>query len=611
MADDATDQPNARFERPPTALVKRRAKIQLGKVNTVRFPGDLEKDDPGPWFQGAAPLSHTPTDGNEIQFLVDGPTALATMLRTIDLTGSVGDYVLMLNWFADPFLYVSSVGDTLGKMLAKKLQAGVQVRGMFWRMVMNYASWPFHNTQNEDMVTFLNRGWVERDNEEISYLPKGTPAHARRTGAAVFDARLNRISLGSSYISVGSHHQKILCVKAGDSLVTFCGGIDWNPDRIEMPDKDKGEPLHDVHCRVVGPTSAYLVQTFVDRWTDHPDSPVLDKETMLAVKEIVPATDLDPSQQRKKGKQGRHKVQMGRTFGEGPLLNGPGGEGKAVQHYAFAPQGEKTARALIANAIRSAKKFIYLEDQYFVSFEAAQLLAEALNNGIKHLTIVVPHHKISDLPLTVRHRRACIDLLRKADPENKRVRIFYKCGPGENPGDYHTYVHSKMTIVDDEFAVVGSVNYNRRSWHYDSEINLGIYDPSTDKILTNRFAHWLRMRMWAEHIFGIDRSPSDPDGGIETWDGFYAEVFDGVAAGAQWLELIELERKWLKENPGKKTTDYDQSMFNTRATVRPYNIDEPPQEVNLPGMGIPIIGLPLDLTLSQYGWDHFLDPWKP
>jgi phosphatidylserine/phosphatidylglycerophosphate/cardiolipin synthase-like enzyme len=612
MADSTTKNPNENFERPSTALVQRKAKIQFGKVNTLRFPGDLEKDDPSPWFNGTAPLSHTPTNGNDVQFLVDGPTAISTMMSTISQTSTPGDYVLMLNWWGDPF--ISPSGQSLGQLLATKLALGVQVRGMFWRMFMNYADWPLHNSQNEDMVTFLNRGYVERSGQVIQYLDKKTPPHSRRNGAAIFDARLNRINTGlmatgilASYASVGSHHHKLMCVKAGNNLTAFCGGIDFNDDRLGVPDKGKGQPLHDVHCRVVGPAAANLAQTFVDRWTDHPEGAILDGETGKAlVANIVRPADLDTAQQPQGG---RHKVQMGRTFGAGPLLNGPDGQGTAIQHYRFAPQGEKTARALIVNAIRTAKKFIYLEDQYFVSLEAAQVLIEALNNGIKHLTVVVPHHKISDLPLTVRHRKACIDLLRAADPEHKRVHFFYKCGPNQTPGDYHTYVHSKMTIVDDVFAVVGTVNYNRRSWHYDSEVSLGIYDPSVDKILTNRFAHWLRMRMWAEHLFGVSLPPSPPDGGITPSDCSYAEVFDGVASRAQWLELIELEKKWLSNNPGKKTQDYDQSQYNSVAKVRPYNINEPPHEVDIPGMGIPIIGLPIDLLVSNYGWNHFLDPW--
>ncbi len=604
MADDQAEN-KSKFEQPPTALVQRQAKIQIGVTNTLRFPGDLQRDDPGPWFGGS---THAPTEKNDIRFLVDGQTAFATMFQAINATHGADDYVLMLNWFADPFLTALGFG-TLGQLLAEKLQTGVRVRGLFWRVFANYAPWPLHSSQNEDMVNFLNRGWVERDGERIQYLPDGTPKHSQRNGAAIYDARLNRISQRgeAQFISVGSHHQKVLCVKAGGSLTTFVGGVDFNPDRVQAEGGSSGSPLHDVHCRVVGPASANLVRTFVDRWTDHPDGAQLDTETGDRVASLVTAEDKDTSQQTGTG---RHTLQMGRTFGAGPLLHGEGGQGRSEVHYAFAPSGEQTARALISNAIRNAKKFIYLEDQYFVNLEAAQLLANALSNGLAHLTIVVPHHILSDLPLTVRHRRACIEILRQADPSHQRVRIFHRSMNGKAPQktDWHTYVHSKMTIIDDEFAVVGTVNYNRRSWQYDSEINFGIYDPSRDRILTNRFAHWLRMRMWAEHLFGTVHPPSPPDGGVESWDCHFAEMFDPIAAGAQWVELIELEKKWLSANPGKSTVDYDQSQYNSVAQVRPYNVNEPPREIDLPGMGIPVLGLPLDLLVSTYGWDHFLDP---
>jgi phosphatidylserine/phosphatidylglycerophosphate/cardiolipin synthase-like enzyme len=607
MADD----PNkiTRFQSPPSALVKRKATIQLGAVNTLRFPGDLRRDAAKPWLDESASASHKMTEQNDVRFLVDGQAAITAMFDAIEATSTRRDYVLMLNWFADPFLRVNGKADSLGALLAKKLRLGVQVRAMFWRIFANYLPWPFHSSQNEDMVDLLNRGWVERNGTLIEYLPKGTPEHTKRNSAAVFDGRLNRIKVDASYISVGSHHQKVLCVKAGDTLTTFVGGIDFNPDRVIPTKETKGSPLHDVHCRVVGPASANLVQTFVERWRDHPETKELEKQVNVALDALVTSDYVS----QPAAPNGRHKVQMGRTAGAGPLMNGDGGQAHTVAHYAFALNGERTARDLIVNAIQNAKHFIYLEDQYFVSIEAAHLLARALARGIKHVTIVVPHHAIGDLPMMLIHRYRCFKILRDADPSGKRARFFYKCGPGEKPGDYHTYVHSKMTIIDDELAVVGTVNYNRRSWYYDSEMNLGIYDPSTDRVLTNRFARWLRMRIWAEHLFGTVAPPSPPDGDVASWDRDYAEVFDGVASGAQWLELMDLQRRWQKEHPDKKLDDYDQSEFNQVATVRPYSLEsyDPAQEVLVPGSTIPILGIiPQALVDSDYGWDTFLDPWR-
>ena len=50
--------------------------------------------------------------------------------------------------------------------------------------------------------------------------------------------------------------------------------------------------------------------------------------------------------------------------------------------------------------------------------------------------------------------------------------MFYR-NPPTAP---HSYVHAKVWIFDDQFAVIASVNTNRRSWTHDSEVAAGISD---------------------------------------------------------------------------------------------------------------------------------------
>ena len=47
-------------------------------------------------------------------------------------------------------------------------------------------------------------------------------------------------------------------------------------------------------------------------------------------------------------------------------------------------------------------------------------------------------------------------------------------------GSSLTYVHSKIWIMDDRFAVIGSSNCNNRGYNHDSEVVAGIYDESQD-----------------------------------------------------------------------------------------------------------------------------------
>ncbi len=67
----------------------------------------------------------------------------------------------------------------------------------------------------------------------------------------------------------------------------------------------------------------------------------------------------------------------------------------------------KTAKAVILKAISTSTKYIYIEDQYLVNLEAAAALNAVVPN-IRHLTIVIPDWRISDMPQCTYRRRQFI-----------------------------------------------------------------------------------------------------------------------------------------------------------------------------------------------------------
>ena len=86
---------------------------------------------------------------------------------------------------------------------------------------------------------------------------------------------------------------------------------------------------------------------------------------------------------------------------------------------------------------------------------------------------------------------------------------------------YPIYVHSKVCVIDDVWASVGSDNFNRRSWSSDSEVACAVQDTRVsqrDAGQAPRDSSALRVRreLVAEHL-GIepDQVPDDPD---EVWD---------------------------------------------------------------------------------------------
>jgi phosphatidylserine/phosphatidylglycerophosphate/cardiolipin synthase-like enzyme len=160
-----------------------------------------------------------------------------------------------------------------------------------------------------------------------------------------------------------------------------------------------------------------------------------------------------------------------------------------------------------------------MEEQYLVNLDAARLLNAALPR-IQHLTILFPHSSISDMPRVWEMRLRFITALTRG-PHSSKVRIFFLSTPPNTPGTpvrfgRHTYVHAKLWIFDDELAVVGSANCNRRGWTHDSEANAVIFESANPRGLT--FAQKLRMSLWAEHL----NMPA-------------SSFRDGVTSAAHWL----------------------------------------------------------------------------
>jgi uncharacterized repeat protein (TIGR03803 family) len=403
-------------------------------------------------------------------------------------------------WLTDRFpLAAGDPASTIEELFKKASDQGVPVRALLW-----------------DGVGTQNTAEVDR----IKKLSKG---------AAILD---------NYTLNLGSHHQKLLLVGGKDGMTAFLGGVDINPDRVmakgvgaNAGGDTEGAPLHDVHCRIRGPAVGDLLRVFAQRWDDHPDRPETDgsgekpEPVWGARPEVFHPIMPDPIP------GATCWVQIGRTYPNGTTRTLKPGALSASRPYSFAPKGEQTAAAMILHGIRTAKEFIYLEEQYFVdtspntkNYSVRDALAATLAKPtFKHLTVVIPHSDITKMgpgPQQVNYRRKLlIDALKKAgeikDAAGKvignKVRVFYRLPIG----GADSYVHAKCWIFDDRLAIIGSANTNRRSWTHDSEVVAGICDQGNGTSLL--FPRRLRMRLWSHHL------------------GLPAETFrSGVASADYW-----------------------------------------------------------------------------
>lgn len=331
------------------------------------------------------------------------------------------------------------------------------------------------------MLYWHNPWFPSKDNA-----PAVAMINALPTGAAIHDERVLPVRpLGIPLVDgkpVGSHHQKVLLVYGTAGLVAFQGGIDLDPNRLSH---GQGPGLHDVHTRVMGPAAHWLYRIFVERWLDHPE----------AARHPPVNTALAPPPRHA---QGDMFVHVARTYGNGTLRN-------LVPPYAFAPQGEQTAKELLLHAIQTATRFIYVEDQYLVDLDVSRALVAALPRIQKLVILVCDEGAVVGEILQVgRRRKDFLDPLVAAAPDKVHV-----CTSSR-------YVHAKVWIFDDRFAIVGSANVNRRGLSHDSEQLIGVFDVNARYRWF--FAHELRMHLWGQHL------------GLRPLD-----VVDAVATSVHWV----------------------------------------------------------------------------
>jgi phosphatidylserine/phosphatidylglycerophosphate/cardiolipin synthase-like enzyme len=186
-----------------------------------------------------------------------------------------------------------------------------------------------------------------------------------------------------------------------------------------------------------------------------------------------------------------------------------------VRRYPFAPLGERSIAHAYRKVFTRARCLVYLEDQYLWSRRVAHVIASALRgNPDLHVIAVVPRHPDKDGAVT--HVPSVLgqhDVMRAcAAAGGERFAVFDL----ENHQGTPVYVHAKVVVVDDVWAMVGSDNLNRRSWSHDSELSIAVLDSQRDAREprdpaglgdgARTFARDLRLRLWREHL---DRGADD------------------------------------------------------------------------------------------------------
>ncbi len=250
----------------------------------------------------------------------------------------------------------------------------------------------------------------------------------------------------------GSHHQKIVVI---DEALAFVGGLDVTSQRWDTRDHAAGDPgrsdpafaayppFHDVMAMVTGPVARGLADLCRERWraasgqTLHP-APAGDARLLWP-----PWV---------------------------PPLFGP--VEVAVARTSPAWDGEEAVREveqLYLDMITSARRFIYIENQYFASRRIADCLALRLAaEDCPEIVVINPGEPVSLVERSTMGvaRARLAARLRQAD-RHQRLRLYFPSVDGQD-----VKVHSKLMVVDDVALRIGSSNLNNRSLGLDTECDL-------------------------------------------------------------------------------------------------------------------------------------------
>ena len=230
-----------------------------------------------------------------------------------------------------------------------------------------------------------------------------------------------------------THRKIVVC----DGRVGFTGGVNITDEEDE---RTRDDAYHDAHLRIEGSAVRWLQTTFLEDWIYAAGDDSLEaKEVRADLEQLLAKVDA-----------GTIPVQIVSSGPDTPL--------------------EPIHRMVVA-AINGATQRAWLTTPYFVPTEAAlQALTSAALRGVD-VRLLVPHRSDSFI-VTAAARSYYDDLLAAG------VKVWeYKA----------RMLHSKTLVVDEDCAIIGTANFDHRSFRLNFEVCAVVYGDALALPLAAQF----------------------------------------------------------------------------------------------------------------------------
>ena len=429
-------------------------------------------------------------DHNDVQVLVGGQEYFPALKAAIDAVPDDKTGIIYLTgwWFELAFSLEGDLSAAttpnnarmLIDVLKAKAHAGVDVRVLGWvmapelleskllRLAMKYGVGGELGDMMKDLID-LTIKFIKVLREEPNLAP---------------NAQLNVLSHPA-----GAVHMKFALVGTKANAVGFTGGMDMLNSRWD-------EDWHDVAVRVTGPALEAFFTTFQAMWNENANRETQTLRGKFEKLESHPVNTLLIGDKRGEGitgTAGQFAVQNLRTiprmkFSKLKSIVLP--KGKKIS---YAPDGLFQFRDALADAIPSATRYLYTEDQGFTSEEIFAMMNDALktNDQLKVIIVTgVPDPGDAQTVVDTNAKlfasaiRALIDGIPDGELDD-RISVI----------SHYKTIHSKLTLIDDKWALIGSANSMRRSLYTDFEHAVAYVHEDVNSSLA---AH--RVHLWEPHL---------------------------------------------------------------------------------------------------------------
>ena len=315
---------------------------------------------------------------------------------------------------------------------------------------------------------------------------------------------------------------------------TFQGGIRTQFDRPMDDYVDRAKiprmPWHDVGCSFTGTPAQDVSRHFIQRFNDESAQPEIQSNHPVHIEEkrysVVPDSD-------------GYNVTV-------QVL-------RSVDQWSAGVDHEASIHAAYLDAIKNSKHFIYIENQFFISSQRGvfmkvenQILSAIADRIIRAYNKSENFHVIIVLPLKPEFpgeweaesgkdlrsvsywnylsiysgEDSLYNRLKSGNIPTVAIPQYFNVYGLRTHGTLNSklvteiiYVHSKMMVVDDRLAIIGSANINDRSMlgNRDSEVAVIIEDAEMiegkmngQSFQVGKFSHSLRCHLMREHLGLLD-----------------------------------------------------------------------------------------------------------